>query len=93
MFGVPKYSAALEKIRQERNVEGLFNHNLVAIDNARKVARLRRARARRPTASMTCSTSCRRRRPPILSRLRRSVRRGATLPLGRGFSPARRTSC
>lgn len=38
MFGVPKYSAALEKIRQERNVEGLFNHNLVAIDNARKVA-------------------------------------------------------
>ena len=38
MFGVPKYSAALEQIRQERNVEGLFNHNLVAIDNERKVA-------------------------------------------------------
>lgn len=38
MFGVPKYSAALEKIRQERNVTGLFNHNLVAIDNAKKVA-------------------------------------------------------
>lgn len=38
MFGVPKYSAALEKIRQERNVEGLFNHNLVSIDNKRKVA-------------------------------------------------------
>ncbi|BGP43989.1 hypothetical protein JCM10449v2_008046 [Rhodotorula kratochvilovae] len=38
MFGVPKYSAALEKIRQERNVEGLFNHNLVAIDNAKRVA-------------------------------------------------------
>ncbi|GAA5988455.1 hypothetical protein JCM10908_003574 [Rhodotorula pacifica] len=38
MFGVPKYSAALEKIRQERNVTGLFNHNLVSIDNAKKVA-------------------------------------------------------
>ncbi|BGP20809.1 hypothetical protein JCM10213_001313 [Rhodosporidiobolus nylandii] len=38
MFGVPKYSAALEKIRQERNVEGLFSHNLVSIDNAKKVA-------------------------------------------------------
>ncbi|GAA5851813.1 hypothetical protein JCM8547_000064 [Rhodosporidiobolus lusitaniae] len=38
MFGVPKYSAALEKIRQQRNVEGLFNHNLVSIDNKRKVA-------------------------------------------------------
>ncbi|GAA5828581.1 hypothetical protein JCM11251_000862 [Rhodosporidiobolus azoricus] len=38
MFGVPKYSAALEKIRQQRNVEGLFNHNLVSIDNKRRVA-------------------------------------------------------
>lgn len=38
MFGVPKYSAALEQIRQERNVEGLFNHNLVAVDHRRKVA-------------------------------------------------------
>ncbi|GAA5855081.1 hypothetical protein JCM9279_001803 [Rhodotorula babjevae] len=38
MFGVPKYSAALEQIRQQRNVEGLFNHNLVAVDNKRKVA-------------------------------------------------------
>ena len=32
MFGVPKYSAALEKMRQERGVEGLFNHDLVAVD-------------------------------------------------------------
>jgi len=32
MFGVPKYSAALEKMRQERGVEGLFQHDLVAID-------------------------------------------------------------
>ncbi|GAA6043003.1 hypothetical protein JCM8097_003883 [Rhodosporidiobolus ruineniae] len=38
MFGVPKYSQALEKIRQERNVDGLFGHNLVSIDNSKKVA-------------------------------------------------------
>jgi sulfide:quinone oxidoreductase len=38
MFGVAKYSAALEKIRQERNVEGLFNHNLISIDNKTRVA-------------------------------------------------------
>lgn len=32
MFGVPKYSATLEKLRQERGVEGLFSHDLVAVD-------------------------------------------------------------
>jgi NADPH-dependent 2,4-dienoyl-CoA reductase/sulfur reductase-like enzyme len=32
MFGVPKYSATLEKLRKERSVEGLFQHDLVAID-------------------------------------------------------------
>ncbi|KAK4234171.1 hypothetical protein C8A03DRAFT_18875 [Achaetomium macrosporum] len=32
MFGVPKYSAALEALRQERGVEGLFAHDLVEID-------------------------------------------------------------
>ncbi|KAK4096776.1 FAD/NAD(P)-binding domain-containing protein [Parathielavia hyrcaniae] len=32
MFGVPKYSAALEALRQERGVEGLFGHDLVEID-------------------------------------------------------------
>ena len=32
MFGVPKYSATLEKLRKERGVEGLFQHDLVAID-------------------------------------------------------------
>ncbi len=31
MFGVPKYSAALESLRQERGVEGLFGHDLVEI--------------------------------------------------------------
>ncbi|KAK1830937.1 putative Sulfide:quinone oxidoreductase mitochondrial precursor [Podospora conica] len=32
MFGVPKYSAVLEKLRQERGVEGLFGHDLVEIN-------------------------------------------------------------
>ncbi|KAK1750422.1 putative Sulfide:quinone oxidoreductase mitochondrial precursor [Echria macrotheca] len=32
MFGVPKYSAALEKLRVRRGVEGLFAHDLVEID-------------------------------------------------------------
>lgn len=32
MFGVPKYSAKLEELRQERGVEGLFQHDLVAIE-------------------------------------------------------------
>lgn len=32
MFGVPKYSAKLDELRQERGVEGLFQHDLVAID-------------------------------------------------------------
>lgn len=32
MFGVPKYSAVLDKLREQRNVEGLFQHDLVAIN-------------------------------------------------------------
>lgn len=32
MFAVPKYAAALEALRKERGVEGLFQHDLVAID-------------------------------------------------------------
>ncbi|KAL4925262.1 uncharacterized protein BDV17DRAFT_284095 [Aspergillus undulatus] len=32
MFGVPKYSAKLEELRKERGVEGLFQHDLIAID-------------------------------------------------------------
>ncbi|KAJ8065806.1 hypothetical protein OCU04_006469 [Sclerotinia nivalis] len=32
MFGVPKYSAKLEELRKERSVEGLFQHDLTAID-------------------------------------------------------------
>jgi NADPH-dependent 2,4-dienoyl-CoA reductase/sulfur reductase-like enzyme len=32
MFGVPKYSATLEALRQERGVTGLFEHDLTAIE-------------------------------------------------------------
>jgi len=32
MFGVPKYAEALEKLRVERGVEGLFQHDIVSID-------------------------------------------------------------
>ncbi|TGJ81499.1 hypothetical protein E0Z10_g7263 [Xylaria hypoxylon] len=35
---VPKYSQVLDTLRRERNVEGLFQHNLVAIDAKKKVA-------------------------------------------------------
>ncbi|KAI1436205.1 FAD/NAD(P)-binding domain-containing protein [Xylaria sp. CBS 124048] len=38
MFAVPKYSQALEALRKERKVEGLFQHNLVAIDAKKKMA-------------------------------------------------------
>ncbi len=38
MFAVPKYSQALDTLRRERNVEALFQHNLVAIDAKKKVA-------------------------------------------------------
>lgn len=38
MFAVPKYSKALEDLRVKRKVEGLFQHNLVAVDTKNKVA-------------------------------------------------------
>ncbi|KAK6204038.1 hypothetical protein LQW54_008499 [Pestalotiopsis sp. IQ-011] len=38
MFAVPKYSAALEQLRVDRSVEGLFQHNLVSVDARNKVA-------------------------------------------------------
>ncbi|KAI3321283.1 FAD/NAD(P)-binding domain-containing protein [Xylariaceae sp. AK1471] len=38
MFAVPKYSQVLDALRRERNVEGLFQHNLVAVDAKKKVA-------------------------------------------------------
>lgn len=37
MFAVPKYAKALEQLRVERKVDGLFQHNLVAIDTKNKV--------------------------------------------------------
>ncbi|KAK6220668.1 hypothetical protein LQW54_001859 [Pestalotiopsis sp. IQ-011] len=40
MFGVPKYSAALEKLRKERGADGLFQHDLISIDgNTATIAR------------------------------------------------------
>lgn len=38
MFGVPKYSKALEQLRVEREVDGLFNHNLIKVDAAKRTA-------------------------------------------------------
>lgn len=38
MFAVPKYAAALEALRVQRQVEGLFQHNLVGVDAKRKIA-------------------------------------------------------
>lgn len=38
MFAVPKYAKALEQLRVERNVEGLFQHNLTAVDAGKGVA-------------------------------------------------------
>ncbi|OQV08650.1 hypothetical protein CLAIMM_12883 [Cladophialophora immunda] len=41
MFGVPKYSARLNELRLERGVEGLFQHDLVAVEgNTATFARL-----------------------------------------------------
>lgn len=37
MFAVPKYAAKLEQLRKERRVEGLFQHDLVAIDGDKAV--------------------------------------------------------
>ncbi|KAH9897086.1 FAD/NAD(P)-binding domain-containing protein [Xylariomycetidae sp. FL2044] len=41
MFAVPKYSQVLDQLRRERNVEGLFQHNLVEVDAKKKVATFR----------------------------------------------------
>lgn len=38
MFSVPKYSAVLDTLRKEREVEGLFSTNLVKIDSDKRVA-------------------------------------------------------
>lgn len=38
MFGVAKYSAALENLRKKRDVDGLFNHNLVKVDASQRKA-------------------------------------------------------
>lgn len=38
MFGVPKYSAKLDELRWERDVEGLFQHDLVAVNSSNNTA-------------------------------------------------------
>lgn len=38
MFSVPKYSEALNKIREERKVRGEFQHNLTSIDTSKRIA-------------------------------------------------------
>ncbi|KAF9237138.1 FAD/NAD(P)-binding domain-containing protein [Melanogaster broomeanus] len=42
MFAVEKYSKALDRLRQERQVEGLFTHNLTSIDVDTRVAKFSR---------------------------------------------------
>lgn len=37
MFAVPKYNAKLEQLRQERGVEGLFQHDLIAVDGNKAI--------------------------------------------------------
>jgi eukaryotic sulfide quinone oxidoreductase len=38
MFSVPKYSEALNAIREERKVRGEFQHNLISIDLLKRIA-------------------------------------------------------
>ncbi|TQV96058.1 hypothetical protein V2A60_003494 [Cordyceps javanica] len=38
MFGVPKYSAKLKELAEERGVEGLFQHDLVEVSGDRRAA-------------------------------------------------------
>ncbi|KDN42399.1 FAD/NAD(P)-binding domain-containing protein [Tilletiaria anomala UBC 951] len=48
MFSAPKYSKVLDEMRQERQVEGLFQHDLVKIDPKRKVATFNRPDGQSP---------------------------------------------
>jgi eukaryotic sulfide quinone oxidoreductase len=43
MFSVPKYSEALNKLREQRGIGALFKHNLTSIDPARRVASFKTA--------------------------------------------------
>jgi len=43
MFSVPKYSEALNKLREQRGVGALFKHNLTSIDPTRRVASFKTA--------------------------------------------------
>ena len=43
MFGVKKYSDALEKLRIERGVGGYFQHNLISVDPSNRQATFKKA--------------------------------------------------
>lgn len=38
MFAVPKYSVALNAIRDSRGIRGEFEHNLISLDSAKRIA-------------------------------------------------------
>ena len=48
MFAQPKYSKILDHLRQERKVEGLFQHDLTKIDVKRRVATFSRGEGKEP---------------------------------------------
>ena len=48
MFSAPKYSAILDDMRKDREVEGLFAHNLTKIDAQHKVATFARGNDQKP---------------------------------------------
>lgn len=43
MFAVAKYNAALDKIRQQKEIEALFQHNLTGVDKSTRVATFAKA--------------------------------------------------
>jgi sulfide:quinone oxidoreductase len=43
MFAVPKYSEALNALREKRKIPGLFSHNLVSIDSTKRIASFKNA--------------------------------------------------
>ncbi|KIJ44117.1 hypothetical protein M422DRAFT_60238 [Sphaerobolus stellatus SS14] len=42
IFSVPKYSEILNALRVERGVRGEFNHNLIAVDSASRIAKFQK---------------------------------------------------
>ncbi|KZS99294.1 FAD/NAD-binding domain-containing protein [Sistotremastrum niveocremeum HHB9708] len=42
MFSVPKYSKALNELREQRGIRGEFEHNLVSVDSAKRIAKFKK---------------------------------------------------